>query len=45
MTDPRYFNELTDFIKLHEIETVGTRTIINEIIPKFYDYIVVAELA
>ena len=45
MTYPRYINELTDFIKLHEIETVGTRTIINEIIPNFYDSIVVAELS
>ena len=41
----RYVNELTDVRNLHEIDTVDTRTIINERIPKFYDYIVVVELA
>ena len=30
---------------MHEIDTVYTRTIINEMMPKFYDYIVVPELA
>ena len=30
---------------MHEIETVDTRTIINEIMPKFYYYIVAEELA
>ena len=45
MLNPRYVNELMDFIKLHEIETVDTITIINEMMPKFYDYIVAAELA
>ena len=44
MINPCYVNELTDFRKLHEIETVDTRTIINEMMPKFYDYIVAAEL-
>ena len=34
-----------DIKKLHEIETVYTRTIINEIITKFYNYIVAAEFA
>ena len=43
--DPRYVNELTYVRKLHEIENVDTRTIINEIMPKFYDYIVSEELA
>ena len=42
--DPHYVNELADSRKIHEIETVYTRTIINEMIPKFYDYIVAAEL-
>ena len=42
MLNPRYVNELMDFIKLHEIETVEKRTIINEMMPKFYDYIVAA---
>ena len=36
---------MTDVRKLYEIETVDTSTIINEIMPKFYDYIVAAELA
>ena len=30
---------------MHEIETVGTRTIVNEIMPKFHDSIVAEELA
>ena len=30
---------------MHEIETVDTRATINEMMPKFYDYIVEAELA
>ena len=33
-----------DVIKLHEIETVDTSTIINELMPEFYDYIVASEL-
>ena len=36
---------MTDVRKLHEIETVDTKTIPNEMMPKFYDYIVAAELA
>ena len=43
--DPLYVNELTYVRRLHEIENVDTRTIINEIMPKFYNYIVAAELA
>ena len=38
-------NELTDFIKLHEIETIDTRTITNEMIPKFYYYIKALEFS
>ena len=34
-----------DARKLHEIDTVDTRTIINEMMPKFYDCIVASELA
>ena len=45
MLDPRYVNELTDVRKLHEIETVDTRTVINEMMTKFYDYIAAAESA
>ena len=45
MLNPGYVNELTDVIKLHGIETVDTRTIINEMMPKFYDYILAEELA
>ena len=30
---------------MHEMETVDTRTIINEMMPKFYDYIVAEKLA
>ena len=45
MLYPRYVNELTDVRKLHEIYTFDTRTIINEMMPKFYDYIVASELA
>ena len=45
MIDTRYVNELTDVRKMHEIETVDTRTIINEMMPKFYDYIFAEELA
>ena len=45
MIDPRYVNELTDVRKMHEIETVDTRTIINEMMAKFYYYIVAEELA
>ena len=42
MLGPRYVNELTDVRKLHEIEDVDTRTIINEMLPTFYNYIVAA---
>ena len=42
--NPRYVIQLTDIRKLHKIKTVGTRTFINEIMPKFYYYIVAAEL-
>ena len=45
MLNPRYVNEFIDFRKLHSIYTVDTRTIINEMMPKFYDYIMVSELA
>ena len=45
MLHPRYVNELTDVRSLHEIETVDTITIINEIMHKFYDFIVAEELA
>ena len=45
MLDPSYVNEFTDVRKLHEIETVDTRTVFNEIMPKFYYCIVAAELA
>ena len=45
MLYPRYVNGFTDITKMHEIETVDTMNIINEIIPKFYDYIVAAELS
>ena len=38
--DPRYVKSFKDFRKMHEIETVDTRTIINEMMPKFYDYVV-----
>ena len=43
--DPHYVKELTYVRKLHEIETVDTSTIINELMPKFYDCIAVIELA
>ena len=33
MLNPRCVNNLTDVKTLHEIETVDTRTIINEIVP------------
>ena len=36
---------MTDVRKIHEIETIDTSTIINEMMPKFYDYIVAEELA
>ena len=42
--DPRYVNEFTNVKKLHEIDTIDIRTIINKMIPKFHDYIVVVEL-
>ena len=45
MSNQLYFNQFMGVIKLHEIETVDTRTIINEIMPKFYYYIVAEELA
>ena len=45
MLDPQYFNELVDFRTLHKIYSIDTRTIINKMMPKFYDYIVAAELA
>ena len=45
MINPRYINELTDVREMYEIETVYTRTIINEMMTKLYDYIVAAELA
>ena len=43
--DSCYVNEFTYVRKLYEIDTFDTRTIINEIIPKFYDYIVAEELS
>ena len=45
MLNPRYVNEFTDVRKLHEIYSFYTRTIINEMVPKFYDYIVAADLS
>ena len=39
-----YVEKLVDVRDLHEIDTVDTRNIINEMMPKFYDYIVAAEL-
>ena len=45
MLDQHYVNELTDVRKLHEIETADTRTIINEMMPKFYDCVVAVDLA
>ena len=45
MLNPQYVNKMTCLRKLHEIENVDTRTIINEIMPKFYDYIVATDLA
>ena len=44
-SDKLYVNELTGVRKLHKIDTVDTRTIINEMMPKSYDYIVAAESA
>ena len=43
MLDLRYVNELGDVRKLPGIDTLDTRTIINEMMPKFYDYIVAGE--
>ena len=40
----RYVNEFTVVRDLHEKEAVDTRTIINEMMHNFYDYIVAAEL-
>ena len=40
MLNPRYANYLTGVGKLYEIDTFDTRTIINKIMPNFYDYIV-----
>ena len=42
---PRYVNKLTDVRKLYEIETFKTSKIMNENMPKFYYYIVAAEMA
>ena len=42
--DPRYVNELAYVRKLDEVETFDTRTIINKIMPKFYDYTVAEDL-
>ena len=43
--DPRYLNGLAEVRALHEIESVETRAIFLEIMPKFYNYIVAAEWA
>ena len=45
MLNPCYVIEFTDVRKLHEIETVDTSTILNEMMPKFYYYIVAKKLA
>ena len=45
MSNQLYFNQFMGVIKMHEIETVDTRTIINEMMAKFYYYIVAEELA
>ena len=42
--EPRHVNEFTDVGKLHEIDTVDTRTTINGIMPKIYDHILAEEL-
>ena len=43
--DPHYVNEFPDVRALNEIDFVDTRSIVLEIMPKFYDYTVSAELA
>ena len=45
MIHPHCVNEFADVRKLHEIENFDISTIINEMMPKFYYYIVAAELA
>ena len=44
MIEPWYVNEFTYNRKLHEIKTVDTGIIINEMMPTFYDYILAEEL-
>ena len=43
--NPLYIKQLKYVRKMYEIETFDTRIIINEMMPKFYDYIATAELA
>ena len=43
--DPRYVMELKYINTFHQSENVDTKTPVQQIMPKFYEYIMAAELA
>ena len=43
--DPRYVMELTDIKNFHQSKNVDTKVLVHNMMPKFYEYIMAAELA
>ena len=43
--DPRYVMELTDIKSFHQSKHIDTKVFVQQMMPKFYEYIMAAELA
>ena len=43
--DPRYVMELKDIKTFHQSKNIDTKVLVQQMIPKFYEYIIAAELA
>ena len=43
--EPRYVMELTDIKYFHQSKHIDTKVLVQQMIPKFYEYIMAAELA
>ena len=43
--DPRYVMELTDINTFHQSKNIDTKVLFHIMMPKFYEYIMVSELA
>ena len=39
LLDPRYVMEIKDIRNFHQIENVDTKTLLHQMMPKFYEYI------